>query len=212
MPLKLKISDVDDTTVIVWETLEEPHFFEQALEIGNEQKQQLEPKSKKQKLEWLSTRYLIKLYLPDFLLENLTKDKYGKPYINNSDKFISISHSHSFASVIISRNVVGIDIQKIHPKIDRISHKFINPEEFEFIEDQDKLTHMHIIWGAKESMYKGYGKKELRFKEHMSVKPYSLQLGTTSFRGNVCKEDVKQSYILKTRAINDYILVYAIKK
>lgn len=212
MPLKLKISDEDDTTVLVWEATEEASFFETALDLSESQLDEIAPYNKKKKIEWLSTRYLFKLYLRNFVIEDLKKDNYGKPYLNNTNQYISISHSHSYASIVISKNVVGIDIQKIHPNIEKISHKFINPEEFAFIENEDKLIHMHVLWGAKESMYKGYGKKELRFKEHMSVSPYTLLLGTTSFTGTVCKGDVIENYELKTRAINEYILVYAIKQ
>ena len=212
MPLKMKISDENNTTVLVWEAIENLEFFIRELRLKENQLLEIKGYSDKKKIEWLSTRYLLKLFLKDFKLSSLNKNKYGKPYLNDSDLHISISHSHSYASVILSDNVVGIDIQKIHPNIEKISHKFINPSELVFIEDSDKLIHMHILWGAKESMYKGYGKKELRFKEHMSLLPYKLTSGTTSFEGIVSKGDVTQNYVLKTTAINNYILVYAIKQ
>jgi len=31
---------------------------------------------------------------------------------------------------------------------------------------------MHVIWGAKETMYKIYGKKGVDFKENMSIEPF----------------------------------------
>jgi len=212
MPLKMKIRDEGNTTILVWDIAEHPIFFSQELILDNEIKSLVDTYSKKKKLEWLSTRYLLKLIIPNFRIADLSKDDFGKPYLLNSNQYLSISHSHKLASIIISEKVVGIDVQKIHNNIEKISHKFINDSEYKFIDTEHKLTHMHIIWGAKESMYKGYGKKELRFKEHMSVHPYSLESGTTSFTGNVHKGEVSENYILKTRAINDYILVYAIQK
>jgi len=153
----------------------------------------------------------LKLILPDLDLNDLTKDEFGKPYIKGSEVFISISHSHDHAAVIISDKVVGIDIQKIHENIERISHKFISDKELTYTQNEDKVLHMHINWGAKESMYKGYGKKELGFIRHMSIDPYQLSPDTTKFSGTVSKNEVLEYYELFAKTINDFVLVYAIQ-
>lgn len=212
MPLRLKIIDDQATTLLVWDIKEEAEFFEQNLSLSPIYQKQIEAYSYKKKLEWLSTRFLLNYWNNSFSCEDLLKDEYGKPYLSSSNKHISISHSHSFASVIISDQIVGVDIQKLHNNIGRIAHKFIGQSEHAFIDPKDKNTHMHIIWGAKESMYKGYGKRKLRFIENMLVLPYQIGLGTTKFKGNVTKDNILENYNLKTRAIDDYILVYAIKE
>ena len=212
MPLRLKIIDEQATTLLAWDIREEADFFEATLSLSPIYQQQIQTYSKKKKLEWLSTRFLLKYWNNSFSCEDLLKDEYGKPYLSTSAKYISISHSHSFACVIISDQVVGVDIQKLHGNIGKIAHKFIGESEQAFIDSGHKLSHMHIIWGAKESMYKGYGKKELRFKENMCVLPYQIGSGTTKFKGNVTKDNILENYNLKTRSIDDYILVYAIKE
>ena len=211
MPLKLKISEKHNTTLLVWDLTEDVNYLASALRLLDDDIYKLQSLSPKRKKEWLSTRYLLKLVIPDLDLNKLTKDEYGKPYINGSDVFISISHSHDYAAVIVSDKVVGIDIQKIHDNIERISHKFISDKELSYTQNEDKILHMHINWGAKESMYKGYGKKELGFIRHLSIEPYQLSPGTTKFFGTVSKNEVLEHYELFTTTLNDFVLVYAIQ-
>lgn len=211
MPLRLKISEEFNTTILVWQLKEDDSHYVSALELSDDDTSVLESFSLKRRKEWLSTRYLLKLVLKDFELSRFKKDVYGKPYIENSQLFISISHSHDYASIIVSNKVVGIDIQKIHPNIERISHKFISEKELTYTDNDDKITHMHINWGAKESMYKGYGKKELGFIRHMSIDPYILSPNTTSFSGTVSKNEIVEHYNLFARNIDDNVLVYAIQ-
>jgi len=211
MPLKLKISEVHNTTVLVWHLKEDISFFKNALQLNRGQQEELDNYNFKRKMEWLSTRYLLGLMKKDFNPDQFKKDKYGKPYLLNSDSYISISHSHEYATLILSDKVVGIDIQKKHENIQRISHKFISEEELKYTMNENKILHMHINWGAKESMYKGYGKKELGFIRHMSIDPYKLSSGTTSFTGTVTKDEIIEHYNLYTQTINDYVLVYAIQ-
>lgn len=211
MPLKIKISEVYNTTVLVWHVVENLAFFMNALQLTNDEQEALEKYSPKRRMEWLSARYLIKLIRKEFKLTDFQKDKYGKPFLQGSDSFISISHSHDYATIIMSDKVVGVDIQKKHNNIERISHKFISKAELEYTKNESKILHMHINWGAKESMYKGYGKKELSFINHMSLDPYLLVPGTTIFTGTVTKNEIIEHYNLYTQTINDYVLVYAIQ-
>ena len=211
MPLKLKIAVDENTTVLVWNLSEDIGYYIEELALSPLAQKSLEDMSKKRRIEWLSTRYLLKLVLKEFELEQFKKDEYGKPYIDRTDSFISISHSHDYASIIVSDKVVGIDIQKLHQNIERISHKFISDEEIIYTHNEDKILHMHINWGAKESMYKGYGKKQLGFIKHMSILPYDLSPGTTSFSGIVSKDEITEHYKLFTKTIDEYVLVYAIQ-
>lgn len=211
MPLKLKVKHQNNTSILVWYLSEELDFFLNELELDNKQKELLNGFSDKRKIEWLSARYLLKISYPEFTVDKLYKDSYGKPFIKASNRFLSISHSHQYAALIISDKVVGIDIQKIHENIERISHKFISDKELTYTRNSDQILHMHINWGAKESMYKGYGKKELGFIRHMSIDPYNLKVGTTFFKGYVNKDDINETYSLYTKSINNYVLVYAIK-
>ena len=72
----------------------------------------------------------------------------GAPFIENSDLFISVSHSHEVAIASVSQQNVGIDIEQINPK--RIlAMKRMNAECK--TEDPHILT---VLWTLKESLGK----------------------------------------------------------
>ncbi|MBQ0741343.1 4'-phosphopantetheinyl transferase superfamily protein, partial [Aquimarina celericrescens] len=79
-------------------------------------------------------------------------------------KHISITHSFEFTGVIVSDKKVGIDIEKQREKIKLIAPKFTPIEEYKALGDgEDLIRKLTIVWGAKESLYKLYGKRGLLF-------------------------------------------------
>lgn len=115
------------------------------------------------------------------------KDEFGKPHLSVADEYghkpyISWSHSGQHAAVITNSNApTGIDVEKIDTRILRIRNKFCNATDMLSCTTEEHLLHhvLLIIWGAKESMYKYYGKKEVDFREHMTVKPFELSTSGT---------------------------------
>ena len=58
----------------------------------------------------------------------------------------------------------GLDIEQRNAKIGRIARKFVNAEEEAFCSATD-LDRLHIIWGAKEAMFKWYGLGGVDFRK-----------------------------------------------
>jgi 4'-phosphopantetheinyl transferase len=122
---------------------------------------------------FLSIRHLLKEVGYSDL--DVTYDDYGKPHLKDG-KYISITHSFIFTGIIISEEVpVGIDIEKHREKILKIAHKFTPIEEYNTIANHEALvSKLTIVWGAKESLYKIYGKKKLRFLHHIYIEDFSF--------------------------------------
>lgn len=137
------------------------------------------------------------------------KDNYGKPYLKNSKSQISFSHSGNYAAAIYNTSdSVGIDIQEIKNKIIEIAPKFTSQKEFDYIENESQIKMLHVIWGAKEAMFKKYGRGEVLFKEHIFVHPFSLEDKghvTVSFY----KEHSENTYMFKYQFYKNYCLVYS---
>ena len=108
-------------------------------------------KSLNRRAQWLAVRLLATQLEPGC---RITYSETGKPELAQCG--ISISHSHEKIAVSINRaGETGIDVQKLVPKIHRIAHKFLTPEEAEWVrEDLVKTT---WCWSIKESLYKLYG-------------------------------------------------------
>ena len=156
--------------------------------------------------QWLAYRILIReLLKPDeFPVEY---DVSGKPYLAGSDFHISVTHTDDLAAVIISRyGRVGIDIEKIKPRIEKVRDKFISPEEDRLIGKDRELEQLTLAWCAKEAMYKLFGIRNLDFKENMLVE-IPTQAGMI-FNAVICFGGKRHQYRLHSKLIGSYILVY----
>jgi len=170
MPIIFEKNISDTTKVAIWDTTEDISFFVDALNLSIEELDFITNLRKHRLREWLSSRYLCNKILNSETRIPIIKDEFGKPHLENSSKFISISHSQEKAAVIISDKLVGIDIQKHVDRIGMIQHKFICDHERSHIDQENLIPSYHLFWGAKECMYKAYGKKEIKFKVHIKSK------------------------------------------
>lgn len=122
---------------------------------------------------FLSIRHLLRA--AGYTDQNLFYSQEGKPHLDD-DKYISITHSYEFTAIIISTEPVGIDIEKLRDKIQRIAPKFIGHEKEFVIKTDHPIEALTVIWGAKESMYKLYSTKGLGFKANCYVEPFDLEM------------------------------------
>ena len=212
MPFFLKKSVDHQTQIAIWKIEEPLGFFEAKLQFNGSHSEQVEALSDRKKLEWYASRYLIQLLIGQNDDSICLKDSYGKPYLKSSAYHISLSHSNNLAAVIISPKSVGIDIQKMVAKIERISNKFASPSELDRIGHVKRLESLHVIWGAKECIYKAYGKKSVSFKQHIATGPLNFLGDKAIFTGLFNNDKVKMQFNLCAEKIDDYILVYAIEK
>lgn len=216
MPLIYKILDSPHSTIAVWKVTESADFLADQLQlknqISNEQVSRMHPK---RKLEWLASRNLICSLIQDYDVSKIKNDSFGKPYHDSIDLNISISHTSDYVAVYVSEKMIGIDIQKITPKIRSIAHKFLDHNTLHELHPTDNLNAIHYLWGAKECMYKCYGRKKLDFREHLKVSTGDLVLGDTNLTypyttyGLITKELYHKELSITGVKINDALLVYA---
>jgi phosphopantetheinyl transferase len=155
---------------------------------------------------FLSIRHLLKeLNLTD---ADLLYDEFGKPHLNNN-RFISITHSFNFTAIIYSTETeVGIDIEKQRDKILKIAHKFTPFEEYKTIANHDALiSKLTIVWGAKESLYKIYGKKKLLFLHHIYVADFKFEAAKTT--GEIRFDGETTSYEVQFLEFEGFTCVFA---
>ncbi len=88
-------------------------------------------------------------------------DKFGKPYFEKSNINFNISHSGSYVVAAVSKQDIGIDIQKIKSDKHRIAEKNFLPSECEYInevEDENIIQQRFCeIWTIKEAYLKNIG-------------------------------------------------------
>ena len=193
MPLYKSIALDNETHVLIWEITETEGALASQVKLGELSKKRLASmKSEIHRRAYLSVRHL--LAIAQYSDEDLTYSEEGKPELIDG-VCVSISHSHQYSGLILSSNAVGIDIEKQRSKIEIIADKFISEKEKEYLPNiADKVEALTLIWCAKESMYKLYGKKGVSFKQHMDVAPFQLDQPQTkssiNYDGNISFYDV----------------------
>ena len=160
------------TKVLIWKIEESISKLQEGIFLSENSTTRLNSmKSQLHQRGFLSIRHLLKEV--GYTDTDLIYDEFGKPHLKNG-KFISITHSFTFTAIIVSDKFhVGIDIEKQREKILKIAHKFTPFEEYKTIANVDALiSKLTIVWGAKESLYKIYGKKKLLFLHHIYIEDF----------------------------------------
>ena len=198
----------------VWDVQEPESFFLENFDYSSEELNEIDLKHGTHRLQLLASRAV----LYDMPLSNngykIIKDGYGKPHIVNVQGDISFTHSHNQAAAIYAKHkLVGIDIQIQTQKISRIAPKFISPNEFKFInEHENKQDYYHLIWGAKESMYKAYGRRKVDFKDNLIIDPFVYDPKGHKISGRVIMPDYSGDFDIYYTRLGDYYLVYCIEQ
>ena len=209
MPLIYNKEKTDTLELAVWQVTESVDYFSRKLYFHENEQTIVENLSGRKKLEWLSSRYLLHLMSGRAERGKFEKDIHGKPHLIDSEYHVSISHSKNLVCVLASPLLVGVDIQYYVSKISRIKHKFVSDSESEMIEEAKEKEYLHILWGAKESLYKAYGKRALDFKKHMTVHNLHVMGNTGTCKGTIQKEDYHKEFEISYQLFNKYVIVYA---
>ena len=96
-------------------------------------------------------------------------DENGKPFTQNADIHLSISHSNDLVIAAISSSEVGVDIEKIKPVSDSLINKVCTQKELEYVSDSsisksEKEKRFFEIWTFKEAYFKFIGTGITDFK------------------------------------------------
>ncbi|MBW4359481.1 4'-phosphopantetheinyl transferase family protein [Flavobacterium taihuense] len=174
MPLYKAIVLNPSTQILVWEITESYQELFEAVVLNDSNMNRLNGmKSEIHQRAFLSVRKLFQIAgYTDF---DLYYDEFGKPHLHDG-KHISITHSHQFSAIILSDEVVGIDIELQREKIIRIADKFADTE-FSFLNPDEKTEYIRkltVIWGVKEAIFKIRNEKGISFRDHIKVEAFEM--------------------------------------
>jgi 4'-phosphopantetheinyl transferase len=218
------------TRVGVWHILEDESFFLRQLMLNKTELLEFDQFKGHRRLEWLAGRYLLQVLTG--WAYSVVKDAFGKPHLlprksevseNPAEAFeVSLSHSKDMSAVIVSPFAVGIDIQYMTEKVARVAPRVFNKEKFSSLAQENREEHLHIYWGAKEALYKAYGKRMIDFKKNLRIAPFEAQkllafqsengILKAITNGVVEKEGSVQQFDIFNKKILNYILVYVVEK
>jgi 4'-phosphopantetheinyl transferase len=199
----------DDTEFALWKIEEKAEELYNQLQLDKGEKDYVEQISNgKRHLHWLGTRVLLRKMLITNDYIDCKVDEHGKPYLVTLPYHISLSHSFDYAAVMISkRNPVGIDIEQIKEKVERIAHKFMRPEELAFVNENNKIQHLYACWCAKEAVYKCNGEKEVSFIDNILLQPFNFEPRGT-IKAKLHNNNKNLGYNVEYLQYEDYMIGY----
>lgn len=204
MPLHKTIQANKHTKVYVWKIEETIADFRNNIYLNERSISRIDKmKSELHQRGFLSVRYLLKEagYSDNELF--YTED--GKPHLKDGNH-ISITHSYTFSAIVVSATQVGIDMEMNREKIKRIAHKFVDIEN-DFLQEENLIEQLTVIWGAKESLYKIHPDGGLLFRQHLPIEAFKLSDKST--KGWIKKDNYYENYDIHFEQIENFTLVYA---
>lgn len=191
----------------LWEITESHSYFFELLPLDESTADELDAIQHPQKqLEWLASRYLIEIVTKEAQIEHngVAKDEFGKPFLENTNVEISLSHTTKYVAVALHANKpVGIDLEKPSSKLLNVAARYCT--ETELIHAGDNLQKLCVYWSGKEALYKLYGRKRLTFRENLQLEPFDL--ADNMVTGMIYLENTVTHYLLHLRWIEGYLLV-----
>lgn len=155
--------------------------------------------SEKRKMEYMATRILKETIFPGSLIDYNSE---GAPFIEHV-AHISVSHCKGASAIAVCPDhMIGLDIEPISSKAQRLQSKFINSEESGFLDTTDALT-MTRAWSCKESLLKLARRKGLIFKKDLLIKSV---LEHDQFLCSILVDRQKKYVNLTSRVVDSIII------
>jgi 4'-phosphopantetheinyl transferase len=160
--------------------------------------------------QWLAYRALLRHMLHPGSAEILY-DLNGKPFLTSHSHYISVSHAGEFAAAVYAENKpVGIDIEKLRDRIERVKERFMHPRELESLDRENLLGHLYVYWCGKEALYKLYGKPAVDFRNDIYIHPFDYLCNTNqTCRATLTVDGRKEDYSLYFLKTGECMLVIA---
>ena len=189
-----------NTDVFVWEV---KYSLEELLSYSSDDNKKIlklsSIKNEKRKTEILAVHFILRqLFKKEVLLQHLPS---GKPFIKEASH-LSISHSNGFIAIAIGEINLGIDIEMPSEKIVSLSERFLSTKEKIAFDLQPSKKLACKLWGAKESILKCIGDKNINYREDINLNCFQLKTGFANGR----------SFGILHQEIADMILTIAIAR
>ncbi|MCC8187461.1 MAG: 4'-phosphopantetheinyl transferase superfamily protein [Bacteroides sp.] len=159
------------------------------------------------KTEWLAVRVLLSV-----LTDIHTHIHYypsGRPYLNDLSWQISISHTHGYVAVLLSRYLrPGIDIEQYGTRIRKIAKRFMHAEEVVSWYQETDIWSLLLHWSAKEAMFKCLDTEGVDFREHLRISPFEV-LQTGQFDAMEFRTQDKHQFTISYHLSPDFVMTWS---
>ena len=206
MPIIEDFAPFPNTRILIWQITETIDILLSKIQLDNSSQQILDQKKKEiHKKQFLAIRNILELMSSEKYL--VSYSELGKPYLN-SKKNISVTHSGSYAALIVSDEQVGIDLEEFGEKIKKIEKKFLDVE-LNYPIDLS-TSNLLVYWNIKESIFKSLENKPMDFRKNIIVLP--LEKENNKVKSWYINNDEIYSFCSYYKVSKNYTLAYVIKE
>jgi siderophore (surfactin) biosynthesis regulatory protein len=192
----------EQTQILIWKYSDEEEF---SADLISDEKEfeNLKQKSPKRLIEKQMVRHMLRKILPN---HKIRYHENGQPYLEPFDKFVSVSHSFPYAVLAISEKKIGVDIEQVKDRIDKIKLKFLHPKEIDWLgRVESEIEHLTAIWCIKEALFKIHSSKQWSFKEFYVVDEFLLDK-FSKIKCKVFDKDREDKFLAHLEKIENYYL------
>ena len=156
-----------NSRVIIWEITELETQLISMLKLSKKENTLFNSiKLVSKRKEFLVIRLILNFL--NIKINNLIYNSLGKPVLK-LNKFISISHSLNILVLAVSKNEIGVDIEKERKKISLVKQKFLSRFENNFLTKTNEDKMLTRIWTSKEAIYKIINMPGISFKKNIML-------------------------------------------
>ena len=196
-----------NSRVIIWEITELETQLISMLKLSKKENTLFNSiKLVSKRKEFLVIRLILNFL--NIKINNLIYNSLGKPVLK-LNKFISISHSLNILVLAVSKNEIGVDIEKERKKISLVKQKFLSRFENNFLTKTNEDKMLTRIWTSKEAIYKIINMPGISLKKNITIKPFKVK--DSSGIAIVKTDNFNLNFKLKFITFREYYLTLAYK-
>ena len=104
--------------------------------------------------------------------------------------------------IVVSEFKIGVDIEKLRPKILNISKKFVSISELKLIKECS-VRNITKVWTIKEAVFKAFGYPGIDFKKNIIIETLNKEFDKG--RVKVFKNEIIEHYNIEIIDFSQYI-------
>ncbi|MBR0534116.1 MAG: 4'-phosphopantetheinyl transferase superfamily protein [Bacteroidales bacterium] len=203
--------DLDNgASIYVWDITETE---EELLAMGSIPSEELEElsliRSESRRKEKLAERALLNTIFEDKVY--LGHHDNGKPFLQNSLREISITHSRRFVAIITHPSEdLGIDIECLDRDFSAVEAKALSEDEIDDLADNKRNIQLAIYWCTKEALFKRMSLMEVDFAEQIEVDKFRVHdegwLEATFYH----KDGTEDEFELEYMVFENHVMVWVV--
>ena len=208
MPL-ISRNEYDAYSIALWNVDEDEGTLLSMISNRDEYSDELQKiKSAFRRKEWLAVRVLLDSMAKGEKIEYRAS---GSPYLKSGNYNISISHTASFVSIILSKDKrVAIDIEKYGERVAKVISKFVS--EYEQITSYrgNEFWSMLLHWSAKETAFKMIDTQNVDLKKDLLIYPFVVaEKGELLLKEK--KSDKQEILLIYYQLFDSFVMTWTVK-